>query len=109
MFKQSSIKPEGSAIQQSSNADSVANMLVGKYSYHGKVIHLDEAKKLGLCIEELPDEERKLVFDLYKTACKFFKDVDELIIPMKALIGRGPPITVYPLKHGLVYGPKIEE
>jgi len=108
MFKQSSIKPEGSAIQQSSNADSVANTLVSEYSYHGKVIHLDEAKKLGLCIEELSDEERKLTFDLYKTARKFFKFVDELIMPMKALIG-SPPITVYPLKHGLVYGPKIEE
>jgi len=109
MFKQSSIKSEGSAMQQSPNADSVANTLVSEYSYHGKVIHLDEAKKLGLCVEELSDEEKKLASDLYKTARKFFKVVDELITPMKVIIGRESPITVYHLEHGLVYGPKIEE
>jgi len=108
MFKQAGVSKESTGFVQSSSVHDVAEKLVSEYRYHGKVIHLDEAKTLGLRIEELPDEELKIVFDLYRSIRELFGYFDEIIMPFESVLGRSPPTIAYRLEHGLLYGPKIE-
>jgi len=52
--------------EEENKAEEVAKELVEGYRYHGKCITKDEAKEIGLKIDELSGEEWRLVWKLYR-------------------------------------------
>jgi hypothetical protein len=95
--------------QENKNVENIAETLVSGYKYHGKVIHLKEAKKLGLTIQELSDQEVEIVNRLYKKVRELFDSINKMVLPLETVVGRPPPITKYQLEHGLIYAPQVEE
>jgi len=83
---------------------SVAQTLTSGYKYHGRVIHLDEAKKISLKVESLTGEYLAAVYAVYNKLRGLF--IDKLLTPISDIL-RIVSITPYNLNHGLVYVPEI--
>jgi len=98
-----------SKFKENKNVEDIAEKLVSGYKYHGKVIHLKEAKELGLTIQELSGHEVEIVNRLYKKVRELFDSINNMVLPLETVVGRPPPITKYQLEHGLIYAPQVEE
>jgi len=84
-------------------AEAIAETLTRGYEYHGKVIHVDEARRIGLNIEVLNGEKLDAMYKLYRNIRDLLDAVDELLKPLSH------ELTLFPrpheIKHGLVYLP----
>ena len=85
---------------------SVAQILTSGYKYHERVIHLDEAKEIGLKVESLTGEYLAAVYTVYNKLRGLFTFIDKLLIPIPDILGI-ISVTSYNLNHGLVYVPEI--
>ena len=85
---------------------SVAQTLTSGYKYHGRVIHLDEAKKIGLKVESLTGEYLVAVYAVYNKLRGLFTFIDKLLTPISDILWI-ISVTSYNLNHGLVYVPEI--
>lgn len=47
-------------------AEQIATQLVEGYSYHGKAITKSEAEQIGLKVEQLPEDQWKLVWEIFR-------------------------------------------
>jgi hypothetical protein len=52
--------------EKEDEARDIARRLTKEYKFHGKAITFREAKKIGLKVEKLPEEQWKLVWKIYK-------------------------------------------
>jgi hypothetical protein len=93
-------------IKDKQNVPSVAQKLTSGYKYHGRVIHLDEAKKIGLKVESLTGEYLAAVYAVYNKLRGLFTFIDKLLTPIPDIL-RIISVTSYNLNHGLVYVPEI--
>jgi hypothetical protein len=85
---------------------SIAQTLTSGYKYHGRVIHLDEAKKIGLKVESLTGEYLAAVYAVYNKLRGLFTFIDKLLTPIPDILGI-ISVTSYNLNHGLIYVPEI--
>jgi len=87
----------------------MAEKLIKGYVYHGKVIHVEEAKNMGLEIEVLDGDKLNVVYNLYQKLKKLFDTLNELLEPL-IYVAEIPPLTrPYKIKYGLIYMPSIED
>lgn len=84
-------------------AEAIAETLTRGYEYHGKVIHVDEARRIGLNIEVLSGEKLDAVYELYENLRELLDAVDEVLKPLPHELA--PPPSLHKIKHGLVYLP----
>jgi hypothetical protein len=87
----------------------IAEKLTKGYVYHGKVIHVEEAKNMGLGIEILTGDKLKAVYDIYQKLKRLFDTLNEQLEPLTYVAKIPPPIRLYKIKHGLIYMPSIED
>jgi hypothetical protein len=85
---------------------SVAQKLTRGYKFHGRVIHLDEARKIGLRVESLAGEHLSAVYAVYNRLRDLFTFIDKSLTPIPDIL-RIISVTSYNLNHGLVYVPEI--
>ena len=85
---------------------SVAQKLTSGYKYHGRVIHLDEANKIGLKVESLNGEYLAAVYAVYNKLRGLFTFIDKLLTLISDILWI-ISVTSYNLNHGLVYVPEI--
>jgi len=85
---------------------SVAQTLTSGYKYHGRVIHLDEANKIGLKVESLNGEYLAAVYAVYNKLRGLFTFIDKLLTPISDILWI-ISVSSYNLNHGLVYVPEI--
>ncbi len=85
---------------------SVAQKLTRGYKFHGRVIHLDEARKIGLRVESLTGEHLLAVYAVYNRLRDLFTFIDKSLTPIPDIL-RIISVTSYNLNHGLVYVPEI--
>jgi hypothetical protein len=93
-------------IKDKQTVSSVAQTLTSGYKYHGRVIHLDEAKKIGLKAESLTGEYLAAVYAVYNKLRGLFTFIDKLLTPVSDILWI-ISVTSYNLNHGLVYVPEI--
>lgn len=87
-------------------AREVAGKLVRSYKYHGQVIHVEEAKRIGLKVRTLEGETLQLVYKFYRSIRKLFDSLNELLRPFLSIIeeSRLPaPVEKCETDHGLIY------
>jgi len=77
---------------------SVAQTLTSGYKYHERVIHLDEAKKIGLRVESLTGEYLAAVYAVYNKLRNLFTFIDKLLTPIPDIL-RIISVTSYNLNH----------
>ena len=65
---------------------SVAQTLTSGYKFHGRVIHLDEAKKIGLKVESLNGEYLAAVYAVYNELRGLFTFIDKLFTPVSDIL-----------------------
>jgi hypothetical protein len=87
----------------------IAEKLTKGYVYHGKVIHVEEAKNMGLEIEILTGDKLKAVYSIYQKLKRLFDTLNEQLEPLTYVTKIPPPIRLYKIKHGLIYMPSIED
>jgi len=87
----------------------IAEKLIKGFVYHGKAIHIEEAKNIGLEIEVLDGDKLKVVYDIYQKLKKLFDTLNELLEPLIYVAEIPPPTRPYKIKHGLIYMPSIED
>jgi hypothetical protein len=68
---------------------------------HGRVIHLDEARKIGLRVESLAGEHLSAVYAVYNRLRDLFTFIDKSLTPLPDIL-RIISVTSYNLNHGLV-------
>ena len=85
---------------------SVAQKLTRGYKFHGRVIHLDEARKIDLIVESLAGEHLSAVYAVYNRLRDLFTFIDKSLTPIPDIL-RIISVTSYNLNHGLVYVPEI--
>jgi hypothetical protein len=85
---------------------SVAQKLTSGYKFHGRVVHLDEAKKIGLKVESLTGEYLAAAYAVYNKLRGLFTFIDKLLTPILGVLWI-ISVTSYNLNHGLVYVPEI--
>jgi hypothetical protein len=85
---------------------SVAQKLTRGYKFHGRVIHFDEARKIGLRVESLAGEHLSAVYAVYNRLRDLFTFIDKSLTPIPDIL-RIISVTSYNLNHGLVYVPEI--
>jgi len=85
---------------------SVAQKLTRGYKFHGRVIHLDETRKIGLKVESLAGEHLSAVYAVYNRLRDLFTFIDKSLTPIPDIL-RIISVTSYNLNHGLVYVPEI--
>jgi hypothetical protein len=84
-------------------AEAIAETLTRGYKYHGKVIHVDEARRIGLNIEVLSGEKLDAMYKLYENLRELLDAVDEVLKPLPHELV--PPPSPHEIEHGLVYLP----
>jgi hypothetical protein len=86
----------------------IAEKLTTGYVYHGKVIHVEEAKNMGLEIEILADDKLKAVYSIYQKLKRLFDALNEQLEPLIYIAKIPPSIRLYKINYGLIYMPSIE-
>jgi hypothetical protein len=86
----------------------IAEKLTTGYVYHGKVIHVEEAKNMGLEIEILADDKLKAVYNIYQKLKRLFDTLNEQLEPLIYIAKIPPSIRLYKINYGLIYMPSIE-
>jgi hypothetical protein len=86
----------------------IAEKLTTGYVYHGKVIHVEEAKNMGLEIEILADDKLKAVYSIYQKLKRLFDTLNEQLEPLIYIAKIPPSIRLYKINYGLIYMPSIE-
>jgi len=86
----------------------IAEKLTTGYVYHGKVIHVEEAKNMGLEIEILADDKLKAVYSIYQKLKRLFDTLNEQLEPLIYITKIPPSIRLYKINYGLIYMPSIE-
>jgi hypothetical protein len=86
----------------------IAEKLTTGYVYHGKVIHVEEAKNMGLEIEILADDKLKAVYNIYQKLKRLFDTLNEQLEPLIYIAKIPPSIRPYKINYGLIYMPSIE-
>uniref|UniRef100_A0A7C1GNX6 Serine protease n=1 Tax=Thermofilum adornatum TaxID=1365176 RepID=A0A7C1GNX6_9CREN len=84
-------------------AEAIAETLTRGYEYHGKVIHVDEARRIGLNIEVLSGERLDAMYKLYRSIRDLLDAVDEVLKPLSHELALSP--SLHEIEHGLVYLP----
>jgi len=84
-------------------AEAIAETLTRGYEYHGKVIHVDEARRIGLDIEVLSGEKLDAMYKLYRNLRELLDAVDEVLKPLPHELA--PPPSPHEIERGLVYLP----
>ena len=84
-------------------AEAIAETLTRGYEYHGKVIHVDEARRIGLNIEVLSGEKLDAMYKLYRNLRELLDAVDEVLKPLPHELA--PPPSPHEIERGLVYLP----
>jgi len=94
-------------------AKKIAERLVTSYEYHGRVIHYEEAKSIGLKVEVLSDDHSEAVYRYYQAVHKLFDFVNELLRPMilSELVESSAEriVEARETKHGLIYIPSAKK
>lgn len=94
-------------------ANKIAERLVTSYEYHGRVIHYEEAKSLGLQVEVLSSNHLEAVYRYYRAIRELFALIDELLRPMILLgLAEFPTehiVEARKTKHGLIYIPSAKK
>jgi len=85
---------------------SVAQKLTSGYKFHGRIIHLDEARKIGLRVESLAGEHLSAVYAVYNRLRDLFTFIDKSLTSISDIL-RIISVTSYNLNHGLVHVPEI--
>ena len=85
------------------HAEQVANRLVEDYADHGFCINIDEAKSLGLVIDQLSDEQLQIIWLIHKLArrkseLQIAERRKEIAEQLKGL----PPGLLDSLPHGIL-------
>jgi len=91
-------------------AREVAERLVTSYDYHGRVVHYEEAKNVGLQVDVLSGERLEAVYKHYRAIRGLFDVINEFLM----IIGLGEfpvdgMIEAYTTKHGLIYIPSAKK
>jgi hypothetical protein len=84
-------------------AEAIAEILTRGYEYHGKVIHVDEARRIGLNIEVLSGERLHAMYKLYRNLRELLDAVYGVLSPLPHELV--PPPSLHEIEHGLVYLP----
>jgi hypothetical protein len=87
----------------------IAEKLTKGYVYHGKAIHVEEAKDIGLEIEILTDDKLKAVYNVYQKLKRLFDALNEQLEPLMYVVKIPPPVRPYKIGLGLIYMPSIED
>jgi ClpP class serine protease len=86
----------------------IAEKLTKGYVYHGKAIHVEEAKDVGLEIEILTGDKLKAVYNIYQTLKRLFDALNEQLEPLMYVAKIPLPVRPYKIQLGIIYMPSIE-
>ena len=92
----------------SEKIEDISKDLVETFSYHGRVIHIREARRIGLKVIELKEDEQNCIYEIYKIIKGLFNKIDEIILPFIRVTQLLPHISAKKINHGLIYIPLLE-
>jgi ClpP class serine protease len=76
----------------------IAKKLTKGYVYHGKAIHVEEAKDVGLEIEILTGDKLKAVYNIYQTLKRLFDALNEQLEPLMYVAKIPLPVRPYKIQ-----------
>ena len=97
-------------MKKGKNVSEIAERLTEGYIYHGKAIHVEEMKNMGLEVEILTGDKLKAVYDAYQRLKRLLDQLTTMLEPL-IFVTKIPviPIKLLTIRHGLIYIPSIED